>query len=325
MPQTSINVAPVAGQKRRRVSWLIANKWASKLKDENDRVYWRCDYQIGQGICGHKNYTDKKSSSKNMINHMEARHSVTEFTGVQGAIVAPRGAHTLDAYVRPAAPHTPFTKEQFYCCVIDDLIATHAPYTAVERPSLQKLLYLAHSAPSLQHLSLPSDSTIKRYMTSYYDEVKAQIASVVVSLPYIAYTADGWTTSNMAHSFLGITAHWIDEEWRFRSLVLGFEPLTGSHTGANLADTMERVLKDFDLLKKPFFLTTDNASNMKTMARELEKKVGFAVFSATDNHIPCIGHVINLVVQEAIVKGLKAEAPEAEEDLEEEVEVAYEC
>ena len=52
---------------------------------------------------------------------------------------------------------------------------------------------------------------------------------------------------------------------------------------------------------------------MYTMATKLEEKLSSDVFSATNNHIPCIGHVINLVVQEAINRGLKAEAPEADQ------------
>ena len=129
----------------------------------------------------------------------------------------------------------------------------------------------------------------------------------------MAYTADSWTTANMKHSFLGITAHWIDQGWTFRALVIGFELLKGSHTGDNLAATMVKVLQELGLEKKPFFLTTDNASNMYTMATKLEEKLSSDVFSATNNHIPCIGHVINLVVQEAINRGLKAEAPEADQ------------
>ncbi|KAI9243173.1 hypothetical protein BDA99DRAFT_597502 [Phascolomyces articulosus] len=69
---------------------------------------------------------------------------------------------------------------------------------------------------------------------------------------------------------------------------------------------MVKLLKNFELTKKPFFLTTDNASNMWTMARDLESTLGEEVFSAANNHIPCISHIINLVVQAAIVGGLKA-------------------
>ncbi|KAG2215206.1 hypothetical protein INT45_003527 [Circinella minor] len=46
------------------------------------------------------------------------------------------------------------------------------------------------------------------------------------------------------------------------------------------------------------------------MVKELEASLGSEVFSAENNHISCIGHVINLVVQTAIVAGLKAQAPE---------------
>ncbi|KAG2224571.1 hypothetical protein INT45_003711 [Circinella minor] len=89
---------------------------------------------------------------------------------------------------------------------MDDLIASRAPYTVIERPTLQRLLYIAHSAPSLQDLKLPSDTTIKRRMSDYYNELKVQVKEKLQLVPCLAYTADGWTTSNMKHSFLGVTA-----------------------------------------------------------------------------------------------------------------------
>ncbi|KAI9243209.1 hypothetical protein BDA99DRAFT_566804 [Phascolomyces articulosus] len=94
---------------------------------------------------------------------------------------------------------------------------------------------LAHSAPALQDLKLPSDTTIKRHLTS----------TRFLPLQH---------TRSMK---IGHTVHW---------------PL-------------------------------DHGC-------DLESTLGEEVFSAANNHIPCIGHVINLVVQAAIVGGLKAQAPE---------------
>jgi hypothetical protein len=53
----------------------------------------------------------------------------------------------------------------------------------------------------------------------------------------ISVTADGWTADNTRGSFLGMTAHWIDVDsgkWRLRSEVVGFQGLSGNHSGSNL-------------------------------------------------------------------------------------------
>lgn len=305
-----MEAATVTGPKRKR-NWMVENKWVTVKKLPDGRKEFRCQWESVTGkICNHPTTSDKKGSTSNMVSHMRNKHSITASSPAKGESPVSRGIGSLDPFLTPQAPIVMFTKKIFYQTIIDDLIASRAPYTAVERPTLQRLLYIAHSAPSLQDLKLPSDTTIKRHMSDYYNELKLQVKEKLQLVPCLAYTADGWTTSNMKHSFLGVTAHWIDEEWSFRSLAIGFEPLKGSHTGTNLAATMVTLLEEFELDNKPFFLTTDNASNMVTMAKELEASLGSEVFSAENNHISCIGHVINLVVQTAIVAGLKAQAPE---------------
>jgi hypothetical protein len=52
-------------------------------------------------------------------------------------------------------------------------------------------------------------------------------------------TADGWTADNTKGSFLGMTASWIEVEenpvsWKLRSEVVGFQPVSGDHSGWNL-------------------------------------------------------------------------------------------
>ena len=50
-------------------------------------------------------------------------------------------------------------------------------------------------------------------------------------------TCDGWTADNTKGSFLGMMAHWIevkDEMWKLRSEVVGFQPISGAHSGDNL-------------------------------------------------------------------------------------------
>jgi hypothetical protein len=53
----------------------------------------------------------------------------------------------------------------------------------------------------------------------------------------ISTTADGWTADNTKGSFLGMTAHWIDvkeDKWKLRSEVIGFQGISGDHSGLNL-------------------------------------------------------------------------------------------
>ena len=60
---------------------------------------------------------------------------------------------------------------------------------------------------------------------------------------------DIWTSPNYL-PFLGITAHWIDEEWSLRHLVIGFIRLTRPHTGENIAKAFMKCLKELGIVTK---------------------------------------------------------------------------
>ena len=47
----------------------------------------------------------------------------------------------------------------------------------------------------------------------------------------ISFTLDAWTSPNCI-AFLGITAHWISENWQLNR----FHKLRGAHSGENLAE-----------------------------------------------------------------------------------------
>lgn len=74
----------------------------------------------------------------------------------------------------------------------------------------------------------------------------------------------------------------------------------GQHTGENIANNVMSSLRYFGIEEKIFCITTDNASNNRTMAREIQKHL--PDFTEEENLLGCAGHVINL----AAVAGLKA-------------------
>jgi hypothetical protein len=53
-------------------------------------------------------------------------------------------------------------------------------------------------------------------------------------------TADMWTVDTTKAAFLGVTVHWIkvkkepNEIWSMRSEVVGFQTVSGDHSGKNL-------------------------------------------------------------------------------------------
>ena len=69
----------------------------------------------------------------------------------------------------------------------------------------------------------------------------------------MSFTIDAWTSKNTL-PFLGITVHWISNEWVLCSSTLDFSLLPGSHSGNNLANKFLEILSDYDIKTKVFFL-----------------------------------------------------------------------
>jgi hypothetical protein len=99
---------------------------------------------------------------------------------------------------------------------------------------------------------------------------------------------------------LAITGHWIDSKFRLQQELLAFTPLEGGHTGEYMASIVFDTLEEFDIKEKFFCVTSDSASNNIKMVKELSKILLAKCNIKWDwktNHIPCLAHIINLVVQ----------------------------
>ena len=205
-----------------------------------------------------------------------------------------------------------YGQKDFRHAITDFVVSAALPYTIVENKALQKMINIAAYAPHL-NMKLPSATTITRDIKDRFQVSKSQVKSILAQQHYLAYTADAWT-SPWKMPILGITAHWIDEDWQYRSIPIGFELIEGSHTGENLANAFLAVLSDWGIQDKPFYLTMDNAKNMDAMANHMGLFLPEDIFNAKENRIPCVAHILNLAAQAILTEELKAPAVDTEVD-----------
>jgi len=97
--------------------------------------------------------------------------------------------------------------------------------------------------------------------------------------------------------------------------LIGFELLKGSHTGEHMAGILYNVLECFSITKRLLCITTDNAGNNGTMWKELEELLNNLdvdnSWSSDSTKIPCLAHVIQLVVK-AILGAFNIKPAESE-------------
>ena len=119
----------------------------------------------------------------------------------------------------------------------------------------------------------------------------------------ISIALDCWT-SPFQQAFMAITGYFIDAEWVYREVLLGFKPLHSSHTGANLSAILMETLTEHGIKDRVFGITTDNASNNETLVKALQQSLqqepsasatGFNVI-----RVPCLAHVIQLSLNQLL-------------------------
>lgn len=93
-------------------------------------------------------------------------------------------------------------------------------------------------------ITFPNRKALKNLILTEYQTMKGQVDSILkANDSKFSFTVDGWT-SIANKSFYGITIHYIDKDWTFRSLALDFVASEGSHTGKDIAKIFAKCLTD---------------------------------------------------------------------------------
>lgn len=131
----------------------------------------------------------------------------------------------------------------------------------------------------------------------------------------LSIALDCWT-SPFNQGFMAITGYFIDKDWNYCEVLLGFEHLHGTHTGSHLSETVLEILRGHGIIDRVLSVTTDNATNNNTMMASVQDTIqSLALSDASIFRVPCISHVIQLCLNQLLGK-LKAVPVNSEAELE---------
>ena len=81
------------------------------------------------------------------------------------------------------------------------------------------------------------------------------------SAKYISFTTDLWT-SRAKQGYIGVTASFMDSDFKIYDILLELKYLPYSHTAEHIRDAIQTVMRNWNLQEKVIAITTDNDSNM---------------------------------------------------------------
>ena len=94
-------------------------------------------------------------------------------------------------------------------------------------------------------------------------------------------------------------AHWIDLEWKLHKKIISFCCFPPPHNGIALAEKINSLICEWEIEKKLFSITLDNASANDSFVEKLRTQLNFRGLLLLNEkffHVRCCAHILNLIV-----------------------------
>ncbi|KAG8500707.1 hypothetical protein CXB51_004471 [Gossypium anomalum] len=103
----------------------------------------------------------------------------------------------------------------------------------------------------------------------------------------ICLTTDTWTSLQRI-SYMVLTAHWIDDEWKLQKKIINFCPIS-THRSESIGQALEKSLQAWGI-EKIFTITVDNVSSNNVAVDYLRKKGAVRYIRASPSRLFKFNH-----------------------------------
>ncbi|KAL0405869.1 UNVERIFIED_CONTAM: Zinc finger BED domain-containing protein RICESLEEPER 2 [Sesamum latifolium] len=167
--------------------------------------------------------------------------------------------------IKESCSHMKFDQEALRQGLTRMIIMDELPFKFVENEEFWQFMSLA-----LPHFMIPSRTTVTRDCYKlFFDEKKKLMNYFKSSGQRISLTTDTWT-SNQRLTYMCLTVHYIDSDWKMHKVILNFIPCP-THRGDDVGLLIETCLLDWGI-DKIFAITVDNASSNDTTVAYLRRR-----------------------------------------------------
>jgi hypothetical protein len=209
----------------------------------------------------------------------------------------PKDQAVINAFI------TSFDPPHFQRLLVRWVACDNVPFHALESPHFRELMEYSNNA-IIESGSLPTHTTIREWIIRSFNSHKGVVTELLGrSISRIHISFDAWSSRKFT-SLLGLTVHFLDDEGKFRTFLLGLPQIEGRHTGDNLADRVSEIIHEYNFENRIGYFVTDNADNNDTCLDNLAIEFNF---NKQHRRLRCSGHIINLVAR-SILFGNNADA-----------------
>ncbi|GES76567.1 zinc finger BED domain-containing protein RICESLEEPER 2-like [Rhizophagus clarus] len=195
----------------------------------------------GVPVCKRCNYVFSiKSSNTTIERHLLNKHNII--------IPKVRKQTTLNFKCTDPWP----TKEKLVRdkAVVIWIIDNQQPFSVVENEKFIEMMHIFDP-----RYKIPDRHQIKEMIIDEFNERHSNIGYDLQKISSkVSFTANMWTSTISSEAYLGLTIHYIDQNWVLRRFLLDIIPFKVRHTGINMAAAITNVLNEFNLAEKLEYL-----------------------------------------------------------------------
>lgn len=145
-------------------------------------------------------------------------------------------------------------------------------FNSVQLKSFQELL----ETVSGRKIVIPTRHKFMQTLDSEYAKTKEALIKTLSQQENLCITADAW--SSRAQSYLGVTVHFINNDFIRESYALGFKQLDGKQTYKVLATALDSIFGEYCIRKSQITnIVTDGGSNFCKMFKIYGKSIDAVV------------------------------------------------
>ncbi|TYI60904.1 hypothetical protein E1A91_D10G136600v1 [Gossypium mustelinum] len=169
-------------------------------------------------------------------------------------------------------------------------------FRTVEEPGFRYMMRIA--SPNFKSISRQTATRdVLKYYAKERDHVKEELAKAPA---LICLTSYNWNSEHTKDEYICITAHWVDKDWKLQKRIIRSIALFPPYDGLNIADELVLCLSQWDIDKKFFSITLDNASYNDVMVSCLKNRFranrAILCYGALFQ-VRCCAHILNLIVK----------------------------
>ncbi|KAK3218649.1 hypothetical protein Dsin_012619 [Dipteronia sinensis] len=234
----------VAGEEEKPMKSDLFKLHMKKIQLDDGMIQIKCNY------CSKIYRTNKSFGYGTYWNHIRKNHP--------SELVKTSNQSQISRYGTPTNQLFHYTSEKNKEELAVMVAVEHLPFSFGEKVGFVNYCQNALN-PAMQRVPR---STLTRTMFSIYKKQKNKLKSFFYQFEgRVSVCADIWTDNFGSHHYMGVTCHYMDNDWVMQKRIIAFRVFDESHTAQNIFRLLKIIFEEFHIQNKIFTIGFDNAAS----------------------------------------------------------------